>query len=303
MPDLAQLERDLRVLEQDKSLDNDVNFQARFQALHTLDFLEKALRTYTPQPTNRQGQPLTMPLHRALARRADLERRNSLFYHKLRAGVRAGTITALQVRTLLQRNSRYQAGQGPACLHWGAEAADELAAGLFHSDCLPHPWNASHAEMIHYETTPVSVLLELVDRVPLTAEDTFVDIGSGLGQVVLLVHLLTGVEAVGLEVMPAFVKQARHQAATLGLNGVVFEQGDARCVDLGAGTVYFLFSPFRGEMLQTVIARLRQEASERPLTICSFGPCTEWIATGGLALQEPEMNHEFRLGIFHCHSQ
>ncbi len=314
MPDLAQLERDLDALEQDEALYDDDsrlfraetpcnNLAARFQALKTLDFLEEAIqsrlfRAEAHCNTTRSHHHPTIHLQRILSLRADLEQRNDSLYQKLRSGIQSGTGTPRQLRTLLENNCRYRSGD-VACLHWGAEAADELAARLFHSDCLPGPWSATDAEMIHYESTPVSALLELVDRVPLTAEDRFIDIGSGLGQVAMLIHLLTGVDAVGLEVMSAFVEHAAREAATLGIHGVTFRQGDARTADLCAGTVYFLFTPFRGRMLQTVLTRLRREARARPLTVCSFGPCTEQIATKEwLTLQEPQMNHEFRLAIF-----
>ena len=292
MPDLAQMEKDLGALERDQALYDDDNLAARFRALKTLDFLAEAIQIHA------HHQPVAAPLQRALSLQADLAQRNNALFQKLRTGIQNGAVTPRQLRTLLESNCRYRAGD-MACLHWGAEAADALAAGLFHSDCLPQRWAGSDAEMIHYESTPVSALLELVDRAPLTSADRFVDIGSGLGQVVLLVHLLTGVEAIGLEVIPAFVEQARREAASLGIHGVTFRQGDARSADLCAGTVYFLFSPFRGQMLQTVLTRLRREADARQLTICSFGPCTEQIAAETwLTLQEAEMNHEFRLAVF-----
>ncbi len=309
MPDLAKLERDLGALEQDHSLYDDDNLAARFLALKTLDFLEEAFQIRADH------QPVAARLQRVRALQTDLKRRNQALFQTLRIAIRTGIVTPRQLRTLFESNCRYRPAD-MACQHWGAEAADALAAGLFRSDCPPQQWDGGDAvfdaplfergadEMIHYESTPVSALLELVDRVPLTRADRFVDIGSGLGQVVLLVHLLTGVEAIGLEVMPAFVEQARRDAATLGIDGVTFRQGDARTADLCAGTVYFLFSPFRGQMLQTALDRLRREATARRLTICSFGPCTEQIAAEmWLTLQEAEMNHEFRLAIFHSRGE
>ena len=65
--------------------------------------------------------------------------------------------------------------------------------------------------------------------------------------------------------------QARREAETLGIDGVTFRLGDARTADLCAGTVYFLFSPFRGQMLQTALNRLRREGLTR----------TEAIILGG----------------------
>ncbi len=296
MADLSKLERDLAALERDSTLHSNDNLAARFEALKTLDFLGEAYEIQGGDPHSAVG------LRRVRALQGSLGALNQALIGKLRTGIRTGTFTSGQLWSLLEGNCRYRRGDS-ACMHWGAEAADALAAGLFRSDCPPEPWDGGDVEMIHYESTPVSAVLELVDRVPLTRGDRFVDIGSGLGQVVLLVHLLTGVDSVGLEVVPAYVEQARGEAASLGIGGVSFSEGDARSADLRGGTVYFLFSPFRGQMLQTVLNRLGQEARTRRFTVCSFGPCTAQIAgEPWLTMQEAAMNHEFRLAIFHSDS-
>ncbi len=293
MADLSKLERDLAALERDSTLHSDDNLTARFEALKTLDFLGEAFQLQAGQRLAASG------LRRVRALEDNLGARNQALFRKWRTGIRTGTVTPGQLRELLESNCRYRRGD-TACMHWGAEAADALAAGLFRSDCPPQPWGGGDSEMIHYESTPMSAVLELVDRVQLTCADRFVDIGSGLGQVVLLVHLLTGVEAAGLEVVPAYVERARGEAERLGIDGGSFCEGDARSADLCGGTVYFLFSPFKGQMLQAVLNRLRHEACTRRLTICSFGPCTEQIAgESWLTLQEAGMNHEFRLAVFH----
>ena len=292
MADLLKLEQDLAALEHNPTLLDDDNLTARFDALRMLDFLDEAFQIHA------EHQFAAAAVRRARALQDDLERRNEALFRKLRSGIRSGTVTRRQLRTLLESNSRYHQGDR-ACMHWGAEAADTVAAGIFRSDCPPQPWEGSDGEMIHYESTPVSAVLELVDRAPLTGRERFVDVGSGLGQVVLLVHLLTGVDASGLEVVPAYVAGARGEAERLGVDGVTFRAGDARFADLCGGTVYFMFSPFRGQMLRTVLNRLREEACARRLTICSFGPCTERIAKESwLTLQEEGMNHEFRLAVF-----
>jgi hypothetical protein len=293
MPELAQLEQDLGALEQDQSLNDDDNLTGRFLALKRLDFVVDAYRLRASE------QPASEQLQRVRALQADLLRRDQALFERVRAGITAGAVTRRQLRTLFEDSGIYRPGD-KACLHWRGEAADALAAGLFRSDLPPQRWNGGDSEMIHYEPAPVGALLELVDRVPLTSADRFVDVGSGLGQVVLLVHLLTGVEAVGLEVMPAYVEQAKREAAALCINGVTFKHGDARNANLCSGTIYFLFSPFRGQMLQTVLKRLRDEAMARQLTICSIGPCTIPIAAENwLTIEEPDMNHDFRLAVFH----
>ena len=178
MADLLKLERDLGALEQDPTLNDDDNLEARFEALKKLDFLEEAFQIQANHQSAATG------LRRVRALQSDLEACNQDLFRKLRAGIRTGVVTPRQLRNLFESNCRYRQ-DGSAWLHFRAEAADALAAGLFRSDCPPQPWEGSDSEMIHYESTPVSALLELVDRVPLTRADRFVDIGSGLGQVAL----------------------------------------------------------------------------------------------------------------------
>ena len=53
MADLLKLERDLAALEQDPTLNDDDNLEARFEALKTLDFLEEAFQIQAKSPVGR----------------------------------------------------------------------------------------------------------------------------------------------------------------------------------------------------------------------------------------------------------
>lgn len=106
-------------------------------------------------------------------------------------------------------------------------------------------------------------------------DDVFVDLGSGLGTVVVLAHLLTGAAAVGVEIQPRLVEAARRRAREVGLDegprGVAFIAGDARTVALPRGTVFYLYTPFIGDALRRVCARLLAIAQERQIAICCLG--------------------------------
>jgi hypothetical protein len=95
---------------------------------------------------------------------------------------------------------------------------------------------------------------------------------------VFLVHLLSGVTARGVEFEPAFCAYARRCAEALGLSNVSFLNLDARDADLADGTVFFMFTPFRGTMLRCVLDKLRRQARERRISLCTFGPCTVSVA-------------------------
>ena len=119
------------------------------------------------------------------------------------------------------------------------------------------------AERIAYQPTPARVVLELLDRVALGPADLFYDLGAGLGHVCLLVHLLSGAQARGIEIEPAYCRYARQQADALRLAGVEFIEGDVREAGLAGGTCYFLYTPFTGRTLAEALDRLAGEARQR----------------------------------------
>jgi SAM-dependent methyltransferase len=120
---------------------------------------------------------------------------------------------------------------------------------------------------------------------PVTAEDVFVDLGAGLGKVVLLAHLLVGATARGVELQPDLVLRARAAAAKCGAD-VRFELGDARQADLEDGTVFFLYVPFTGPVLAEMLERLRSIASRRAIVVCTLGLDLDrdapWLARRGI---------------------
>lgn len=132
--------------------------------------------------------------------------------------------------------------------------------------------------MVAYQPTPARWLLDLAERALISAQDTFVDIGAGLGQAAILVALLSGARAIGIEIEPAYVVVARRSAAMLGLSQVSFRTENAFDADLSVGTLFYLYTPFVGELLGQMFARLRREAASRPIRVCAYGPCLSALA-------------------------
>ena len=124
---------------------------------------------------------------------------------------------------------------------------------------------------VPYLPSPVDAILRVVEGAAITPADVFVDVGSGLGRATMLVHLLTGAAAVGLEVQAALAAQAWRNARALRLERRVWTlHGDA--VDLARrmafGSVFFFYCPFGGERLMRVLEDLRPLAQVRPLRLC-----------------------------------
>ncbi len=117
-----------------------------------------------------------------------------------------------------------------------------------------------------YLPAGVDAIVAMVQALPLRAEDHFVDLGSGLGRVVMLAHLLSGARCTGIEIQEHLVRKARASSEALALEGVSFHEANVEDVTL-EGSVFFLYSPFSGAMLRNVLARLA--AVKRPFVVAT----------------------------------
>lgn len=207
--------------------------------------------------------------------RAQMEAANEGVYEGIRAEIlRGGRSESLWQWARLAAQDAERGGAGGL----GYGFLDELVSGVFR---LAEPVGEpipSGPEMVAYQPTPARHIFELIHQAGLTANDVLVDLGSGLGHVPLLVSVCTGARSIGIELDASYVERATQCAFALNLARVSFRNEDARRADLSAGTVYYLYTPFTGSILRSVIDRLRREALGRPIRICTYGPVTPRIA-------------------------
>jgi hypothetical protein len=156
---------------------------------------------------------------------------------------------------------------------------------------LPSP------EMTAYQPTPVRHILELIASSALSSNDVLVDLGSGLGHVPLLVCMMAKINTVGVEVQPEYAASAQETARQLNLGRVQFVAGDARTADLSSGTVFHMFTPFKGSILTDVLDRLHRQSKTRQIRICSLGPCTR-ILERQTWLAETQLSGTENIAIF-----
>ena len=76
---------------------------------------------------------------------------------------------------------------------------------------------------------------------------------------------------------PAYCAYAEQCAQALNLTRVTFINRDARAADYADGTIFFMYTPFTGQMLQAVLDKLHTEAQTRPIRIAAYGPCTSHV--------------------------
>lgn len=213
-----------------------------------------------------------IPNH-ARAFKARLEAVNTVLYESIRSEIMRGAPPRTLLLWIQASASRAETAPG-----LGYDHRDEVVSGVLQLREPSEPRLPPVPEMMFYQPTPVRHILHLIGASALSKSDVFVDLGSGLGHVVLLASMLTGARSFGIEVEVAYVASAQECAQSLRLSRVRFIREDARAADLSSGTVFYLYSPFTGSILADVLDGLRKESSSRPIKICALGPCT-WTLT------------------------
>lgn len=245
-------------LEQDRSLYQPDRLSLRVEALDRLElYLDGA--PSSEEAVYRRGRALS----------ARLEAANAELYRAIRREIQRGVGRHAMLPWIPE--SGFAQGDGYDFL-------DELIVGVFQFEESGLEPALLVPEMVAYQPTPARHIFDLIDRTALTAHDVLVDLGSGLGHVPLLASICTCARSIGIELEPAYIDCARRTAQELNLNSVAFLQQDARAADLSIGTVFYLYTPFTGTILRSVLDALRREASLRPIRIGTFGPCTRVVS-------------------------
>ena len=268
-------------LECDSLLFEPVQMRRRMEVLDELDSSFGEARAHTlsrvpqvPAVGTRDGitsaEISALLFKRVDALRNRLEAANSAIYRSIRRDIRQGAPAhALQRWIQVCGSSRRRPRPGLSYDHF-----DELISGVLHVREPAHAAAHPDPEKVFYQPTPARHILRMMAIGRLSGSDVFVDLGSGLGHTAILVAILTGARAIGIEAEAAYVRSARACAGKLGLRHVSFVHQDARDAEFSVGTVFYLYTPFTGSILAAVLRKLRDEASQRPIRICSLGPCT-----------------------------
>jgi hypothetical protein len=260
MPPLPhQFELQLSQWESDETLLQPAHFARRMEVLDDVD----ALLPYIGLANSGSSTLLT----RARAFSARLDSANAELYNSIRTQIQKG-ICPVEFLPFL----RAPLSIAPCGLAY--DYLDDLVSGIFQFDPPAEEPRALGPESVFYQPTPARHIFHLISAAAIIPTDTVVDLGSGLGHVPLLVSICSGASSIGVELDPAWVAIGKNGARSLNLRNVTFLAQDARDADLPTGTVFYLYTPFTGGTLATVIESLRKQASLRLIRICTFGPCT-----------------------------
>jgi SAM-dependent methyltransferase len=145
----------------------------------------------------------------------------------------------------------------------------------------------------HYEPTPVKETVALLERVPPPLEETtFVDIGSGMGRVVIVAARRPFKAVIGVEISPTLHEVARDNVASLAADKL-------RCHDIrlvcGDAARYrfprrrlavYMYNPFRAPVMEQMLERLL--SYRRDLTLLYHTPAERGVIekTGAFEIVE-----------------
>lgn len=293
---IQEIEATFDTIQQDASLYVEANFPQRVDALelledHILDRIESLLSANSRYKTLLDLQQRTESLKNTL------KAVNEGFFTRLRKDIITGRYNRAELKGQL---GVYATNNNPAYLSY--DALDILVCGLLQIDSVPEETRERGPEMVPYQPTPARIILELVEHGNIKEHDVLCDLGSGLGRVPILVNLLTGIRTRGIECEPAYCHYARQRAKCLHLPNVEFINADARMADYGDGTLFYLYTPFMGYILQDVLAKLAWEARKRPIHVFTYGPCTQQVAKQRWLWSTRYSGAEYELAMFRSRS-
>jgi protein-L-isoaspartate O-methyltransferase len=119
-------------------------------------------------------------------------------------------------------------------------------------------------ELIAYAPSGYGEILHAFEVTRLGPGDRFLDLGSGTGKAVILAALLAGATSSGIECDGALHALAEAASRGLGLESARFTLGDARTVALEDADVVYMYLPFTGTALATVMSRLTEQRQRSP---------------------------------------
>lgn len=169
-----------------------------------------------------------------------------------------------------------------------AAVEEFLGIGRLSADATP-----PGEHLIGHHASGVAQIVRALIEVPVVPADVVIDLGSGLGKFVLLARLLTGATVRGIELQATLVERARRASTRLGIDVEVVE-GDARAARIEDGTVFFLYAPFTGPVLEAVALRLRAVARTRAIVVAALGVDLK----GAAPWLVPRQMDSFWLGIY-----
>jgi 16S rRNA G966 N2-methylase RsmD len=150
---------------------------------------------------------------------------------------------------------------------------------VFLGELDPEAIGPSLEHATHYEPTPVAQADALLDLSPLPPPaTTFIDLGAGMGRVMMLAARRPFRAVIGVEISPALTEIARENLASLRdprrvATDVKIVRGDAGEYAFPRGDlVVFMYNPFRAPVMSAMLANLAVSDETRDVVLLYHTP-------------------------------
>ncbi|MBS1600907.1 MAG: hypothetical protein JST75_21985 [Bacteroidetes bacterium] len=296
---VCELYSGIRKIEEDISIYEEKNFERRTDAIDFLDFhiIERteALIQHAELSNN-----LKELKQRAEKIKCELEKIDTILFEQIREKIKTGIYFKSSFKKMVREYLPDYFSDNDGSAKVGYDNLDVFTNGLLSDVDMPEASLARKPEMVFYQKTPARIIFEMMDLVEFKSNDVFFDIGSGLGQAAILVNLISGVTAKGIEYEPAYFDYAKTCASQLDLSNVEFINIEADKANYSEGTIFFMYTPFAGSMLRRMLQMLQHESKKRKIRIFTYGPCSfetarhNWLSCVHGIADDPFQLCEFR---------
>lgn len=222
---------DIETIEKDGKLYQEMNFDLRSQAIDYIEFHVIDRIDAVMESTDAFDRINFLKQHAKKVKR-DSDGVDARMFHQLRRKISQGGYKEKLLMDLIDEHADYDLNTFLQQDAIGYDNLDLFLNGLLTNQKVPRETKAREPEMISYQKTPARIILELIKKAEFKPHDVFFDLGSGLGQVTILVNLLTSVISKGVEFEPAFCSYAKACINDLNLSHVDFINTDARYADI-----------------------------------------------------------------------
>jgi len=138
---------------------------------------------------------------------------------------------------------------------------------VVHSSYEPALENRFADESVVYLPTPYPLCRTFFHAVALGKQDLVIDLGSGVGRFLLYGALISDARFRGIELIAQRSATAARCVSALQLNQIDVVEGNVLEQDLSDATVFYFYRPFSAQTEATVVGRIHQLATQKPLTV------------------------------------
>lgn len=287
---IEYFKKELRNIYFSNTIWQDENFSERKQALETIDILNRESSRYSCNPTYKLLQKKAYSIKNRIK---EINQKVSTKYKNFFSNYPTNLIREeLNLLTSYNKTNLYHN-------HYTHENIDFLFNTFIDKNIEKVYLPKRLKDYVHLEITPLSVVLNILDQYNFNGNDVLYDLGSGLGHVLMLFGIMLDIKLYGVEIEKDYCNLSRRAFNNLGLKKINIINQAAEEIDFSNGSIFFMFTPFIGNIFAIVFEKLYALSKMKQLTIFSYGSNTKKIANlKWLKIKADEMIEPYRAAIF-----